>query len=345
MTSAARRHRVRNLAATAAVILVGVTLPLTITKGNKIYGGNTTLVALWVAVGVAAIIWLFATDFVVDRSPIAWRGFRGHRNQAAPSTVEPSTPEPSRPKWESSASYAASDPPMISFELRSKVGAQMARGFACDVRGPLSGPSVRAVSHTTGPSTGASFQYPRQFSGGDLGLFDGEYKVVWSEPDEDWEWHEILRSSHNITLPPPPPSVQITIQMEYDNTVLISVGIYNPRREDITSVGLNFLVPDFVTELTPADQDSGRAPIPGSVRTTSEKLGDAAGNVYGSGSKYWDQTDIKLPGRFHTVMYFRATLAESLRPFPVKLVLASQDLEQPNVFTQMIRPQTQPSAV
>lgn len=57
----------RNAAAAAALVLIGITVPLTITKGNRIYGGNYTLVALWAAVATAVLIWALATDVVAKR--------------------------------------------------------------------------------------------------------------------------------------------------------------------------------------------------------------------------------------------------------------------------------------
>jgi hypothetical protein len=82
-----RRHRIRNASAGVALVLIGITLPLTITKGNRIYGGNVTLAILWTAIGVSAFIWLLATDLVVERSPVTWRGF--HKGQGARREADP----------------------------------------------------------------------------------------------------------------------------------------------------------------------------------------------------------------------------------------------------------------
>lgn len=60
----AHRHTVRNISFAVSLLLVGVTLPLSITKGNEISGGNATLVALWLLSGMAALVWVLATDTV-----------------------------------------------------------------------------------------------------------------------------------------------------------------------------------------------------------------------------------------------------------------------------------------
>lgn len=85
-----RRHRFRNASAAIALALCGITIPLTITKGNEISGGNTTLFALWAAVGVAALVWLLATDWFAHWIPLAWRSFPKHR-QSARDMVRPET--------------------------------------------------------------------------------------------------------------------------------------------------------------------------------------------------------------------------------------------------------------
>ena len=214
----------------------------------------------------------------------AGRGFlrREPRGDEVAKKAEPESGEASG-GWESSVEPNNRDTMVIS--LRSRTGPQMIRGLACDVRGPIGEVPQRAIINKQGLANHEHVHYPDNFIPSGAVPMDGRYEVTWYEADENWEWRRLFRSIHDITLPPPPPNVHINIQDEYDTTVLISVGIDNPRREDITRVGLNFLVPDFVTELAPADQNSGRLPRQGTVMTTPEKLTDDEGNELGGGSK------------------------------------------------------------
>ena len=140
----------------------------------------------------------------------------------------------------------------------------------------------------------------------------------------------------------PDPDIHLSIEMTYDETVLICVGLWNPRQSHIERATLNFLVPDFVSELVPADQSSARLGKPSGVMTTAEVLTDDDGNDFGNGSKYWQSTEIDFPGRVSSVLYFRVTM-DKLRPFPVKLVLVSPDLDQPIELREMIRPPAEPT--
>lgn len=62
-----RRHHIRNASLGLALLLVGLTAPLSLTKGNEVVGGNATLVALWVLTTCAAVTWLITTDFGLRR--------------------------------------------------------------------------------------------------------------------------------------------------------------------------------------------------------------------------------------------------------------------------------------
>jgi len=84
-----RRHRIRNAAATLAILALGVVVPLTITKGSRISGGNSTLVMLWAVFGASSLIWFASTDLVVRHFPLRWIGFNpGEASTALQPQVE-----------------------------------------------------------------------------------------------------------------------------------------------------------------------------------------------------------------------------------------------------------------
>jgi hypothetical protein len=69
------RHRTRNTAIALAVLLISVAAPFTISRGNRIVGGNTTLYALWVCAALALVVWALCTDTLARRLPFVWTGW------------------------------------------------------------------------------------------------------------------------------------------------------------------------------------------------------------------------------------------------------------------------------
>lgn len=67
MSVTTRRHRIRNISLGLAAVLVGVTLPLSITKGNQVVGGNATLFGLWGAFAALMVVWVLSTDWAWPR--------------------------------------------------------------------------------------------------------------------------------------------------------------------------------------------------------------------------------------------------------------------------------------
>jgi hypothetical protein len=61
------RRWLRRSSVGAIVVLLGFTVPWSFTRGNRIIGGNVTLVALWVAIALFLVVLILSSDFVARR--------------------------------------------------------------------------------------------------------------------------------------------------------------------------------------------------------------------------------------------------------------------------------------
>jgi hypothetical protein len=109
---------------------------------------------------------------------------------------------PKRQRWEAHSDVTQVENPgdeRIIFDLRSRVGAQMIRGLACDVQSPLGGVPSRAVTRGEGgPCSRTWFTYPDEFDGAMGSLVPGTYRAIWYEFDEDWLPVEVARDEIEI---------------------------------------------------------------------------------------------------------------------------------------------------
>jgi hypothetical protein len=100
-----------------------------------------------------------------------------------------------RKRWRARAEVSGDN--SIMFDLKSLIGTQLVRGFACDVRTPNGGVPVRATSDHSGPSTRVWFTFPDQF-GGMMSVVPGRYESTWYEADEDWSWIKVARAEVDV---------------------------------------------------------------------------------------------------------------------------------------------------
>jgi hypothetical protein len=150
-------------------------------------------------VNVYGVSWLSAGDF--SSSLNAARAALSGGEAASSSTSWTSLAEPA-------------DVSHILFLLKSKIGAQMVRPHACDVRGPQADVFARAVIDRTGPAVHVQCTYPRDFTAA-VSFVPGQYDVIWYESDGKKGWREVLRASHQITFPIGRPCLLIRSRMQH----------------------------------------------------------------------------------------------------------------------------------
>ena len=105
--------------------------------------------------------------------------------------------EAERVRWQASA-YVSAEGQNLMFDLKSLIGAQLVRGFRCDVRMPTGGIPASVSDGRTGPRERVWFTFPENLDYPMSGLIPGKYESVWYEADEDWNWVEIARADVEV---------------------------------------------------------------------------------------------------------------------------------------------------